>query len=177
MNRSVILYIAMSLDGSIAKSDGDLSFLSLVEKDGEDYGYTAFMESIDTVILGRKTYDKVLSMVAELAYGERDVYVLTRTPRPDSGKIKFYSGDLAELISNLKKQNGKKIFCDGGAETVSQFLQNELFDELVISIIPVLLGDGIKLFGKSFPEQNLKLTGYKTYEKGLVQLHYILIRN
>jgi len=177
MNRSVILYIAMSLDGYIAKPDGDIGFLSLVEKEGEDYGYFAFMDTVDTVILGRKTYDKVLSMVAELAYRERDVYVLTRTPRPDSGKIKFYSGDLAELITNLKKQSGKSIFCDGGAETVSQFLQNELFDELVISIIPILLGDGIKLFGKSLPEQKLKLTGCKTYEKGLVQLHYILIRN
>ena len=177
MNRKIILYIAMSLDGFIAKSDGDISFLSQVEKEGEDYGYFAFMESIDTVILGRKTYEKVLSMVDELAYGERDVYVLTHTPRPDSGKIKFYSGDLAELITNLKKQGGKNIFCDGGAETVSKFLQNKLFDELIISIIPVLLGDGIKLFGKSFSEQKLKLTGCKTYEKGLVQLHYILIRN
>ena len=173
MNRKVILYIAMSLDGFIAKPDGDISFLSLVEKEGEDYGYFAFMDTVDTVILSRKTYDKVLSMVDELAYGERDVYVLTRTPRPDSGKIKFYSGDLAELITNLKKQGGKNIFCDGGAETVSKFLQNKLFDELIISIIPVLLGDGIRLFGHNFPEQYLKLTGCKTYEKGLVQLHYI----
>ena len=175
--RKIILYIATSVDGFIAKPDGDISFLSLVEKEGEDYGYFAFMDTVDTVILSRKTYDKVLSMVDELAYGERDIYVLTRTPRPDSGKIKFYSGDLAELITNLKKQGGKNIFCDGGAETVSQFLQKELFDELVISIIPVLLGDGIKLFGKSFSEQKLKLTGCKTYEKGLAQLHYILIRN
>ena len=177
MNRKLCLFIAMSLDGFIAKPDGDIGFLSLVEKEGEDYGYFAFMDTVDTVILGRKTYDKVLSMVAELAYGERDVYILTRTPRPDSGKIKFYSGDLAELITNLKKQSGKSIFCDGGAETVSQFLQKELFDELVISIIPVLLGDGIKLFGKSLPEQKLQLISSKSFEKGLVQLHFILIRN
>jgi len=173
MNRKVILYIAMSLDGFIAKSDGDISFLSLVEKEGEDYGYFDFLDTVDTVILGRKTYDKVLSMVDELAYGERDVYVLTRTPRPDSGRIKFYSGDLAELIENLQKQSGKNIFCDGGAETVSQFQQNNLFDELIISIIPILLGDGIKLFGKSLQEQRLQLVSSKSFDKGLVQLHYL----
>ena len=173
MNRKLCLFIAMSLDGFIAKPDGNISFLSMVEKEGEDYGYTAFMEGIDTVILGRKTYDKVSSMVPEWEYGNRDVYVLTRTPRPDSGKKKFYFGDLNELITTLKSRNGKNIFCDGGAETVSLFLQDELFDELIISIIPVLLGDGIKLFGNNSQEQKLHLVSSKAFEKGLVQLHYM----
>ena len=173
MNRKVILYIAMSLDGYIAKPDGDISFLSVVEKEGEDYGYSAFTETIDTVILGRKTYDKVLSMGFTAPYGERNVYVLSRNPYPATDKITFYSGSLSELVSSLKSQSGKHIYCDGGAETVHQFLQNDLFDELIISIIPVLLGDGIRLFGKSFPEQKLQLVSSKSFEKGLVQLHYM----
>lgn len=177
MNRKVILYIAMSLDGFIAKSDDNLDFLSMVEKEGEDYGYAAFMESVDTVILGRKTYDKILSMMPELAYGDRDVYIYTRTPRSDSGKIRFYTGNLAKLISDLSCKEGKHIFCDGGAETIAVFLKNDLFDELIISIIPVLLGEGIRLFGKPFQEQKLKLTECKAFEKGLVQLHYMRIRD
>jgi len=177
MNRKVILYIAMSLDGFIAKSDGDISFLSQVEMGGEDYGYTAFMESIDTVILGRKTYDKVLSMSAELAYGERDVYVLTYSTKPDTGTIHYYSGSLTDLIFRLKKQDRKNIFCDGGAKAVHAFLRDDLFDELIISIIPILLGDGIRLFSENLPEQKLQLVSVKSFEKGLVQLHYIRVRD
>lgn len=176
-NRNVILYIAMSLDGFIAKSDGDISFLSQVEQEGEDYGYSVFTETVDTVILGRKTYDKVLSMGFEAPYGEREVYVLTRSHKPDSGTIHFYSGNLPELIFRLKNLEGKHIYCDGGAETVHQFLENDLFDELIISIIPVLLGDGIRLFGQSFPEQKLQLVSSKSFKKGLVQLHYIRARD
>ena len=176
-NRKVILYIAMSLDGFIAKHDGDISFLSQVEQEGEDYGYSVFTETVDTVILGQKTYDKVLSMGFEVPYGERDVYVLTRSPKPDSGTIHYYSGSLTDLILRLKKQEGKHIYCDGGAETVYQFLQNDLFEELIISIIPVLLGDGIRLFGQSFPEQKLQLVSSKSFKKGLMQLHYMRARD
>jgi len=174
-NRKVILYIAMSLDGYIAKSDGDISFLSQVEQKGEDYGYSAFTERVDTIILGRKTYDKILSMGFDAYYGDRSVFVLTRSPHSATDKITFYSGNLPELISSLKGQTGKHIYCDGGAETVNLFLLENLFDELIISIIPVLLGDGIRLFGKNFPEQKLQLVSSKSFEKGLVQLHYIRI--
>lgn len=172
-NRKVILFIAMSLDGFIAKADGDISFLSSVEQPDEDYGYTKFMESVDTVILGRKTYDKVLFMVNELAYGDREVFVLTRNPKPETNKITFYSGSLVDLISNLKSASGGNIFCDGGAETVHRFLQNDLFDEIIVSVIPVLLGDGIRLFKEGFPEKKLQLVQAKSFEKGLVQLHYL----
>lgn len=174
-NRKIILYIAMSLDGFIAKSDGDISFLSQVEKDGEDYGYSSFTETVDTVILGRKTYEKVLSMGFDLPYGERNIYVLTRNPHPATEKITFYSGSLSELIASLKSQTGKHIYCDGGAEIVNLFLQENLLEELIISVIPVLLGDGIRLFGKSFPKQKLQLVNCSSFEKGLVQLHYIRI--
>ena len=171
-NRKVILFIAMSLDGFVAKSDGDIRFLSIVEQEGEDYGYTSFLESVDTVILGRKTYDKVLSTVSELAYGDKNVFVLTRNPQLTTHKITFYSGNLSELISTLKSNEGQNIFCDGGAETVHRFLLNNLFDEIIISIIPVLLGDGIRLFNESFQEKKLQLIQSKSFEKGLVQLHY-----
>lgn len=173
-NRKVILFIAASLDGFIAKADGDISFLSAVEQPGEDYGYANFLESVDTVILGRKTYDKIRSMFGGLAYGERNVFVLTRSPQPANDKVTFYSGSLVDLLSNLKSTNGRNIFCDGGAETVRRFLQEDLFDEIVVSIIPVLLGDGIRLFSEGFPEKKLQFVDAKSFEKGLVQLHYLV---
>jgi dihydrofolate reductase len=176
-NRKLILYIAMSLDGFIAKPDGDISFLSAVEQEGEDYGFSKFMESVDTIILGRKTYDKIQSMGIESPYGTRMIYVLTRSSKPDSGTIRFYSGSLSDLISNLKSLEGKHIYCDGGAETVSRLLQEDLIDEMIISIIPVLLGDGILLFKGGLPEKKLQLISTNSFEKGLVQLHYIRIQD
>ncbi|MFY9150869.1 MAG: dihydrofolate reductase family protein [Prolixibacteraceae bacterium] len=174
--RKVILYIAMSLDGFIAAPDGDISFLSVAENGDEDYGYTRFLESVDTVIIGRKTYDKVHSMGFELPYPENDVYVVTRNSRPDEGKVKFYSGDLKELVDTLKTREGKHIYCDGGAETVHRLLQADLIDEMIISVIPVLLGGGISLFGNQFPEKKLELINTASFEKGLVQLHYRCIK-
>lgn len=172
MTRKLCLFIAMSLDGYIAKPDGDISFLNQVEQEGEDYGYKAYIEMVDTVLLGRKTYDKILSMGVESPYGDRDVYVVTRTPRENSGRTTFYSGDLKELVTTLKSESGKNIYCDGGAEIIAQLLQEKLIDEMTVSIIPILLGDGIRLFGGTFQEQNLKLVKCQGFEKGLVQLHY-----
>ena len=120
--RTLSLFIATSLDGYIAKPNDDLSFLKLVEKEGEDYGYAKFTSTIDTIILGRKTYDWVLREIGASHYdnGERDVYVITRTGRPDVGRTKFYTGDLTELVRQLKSENGKNIYCDGGAEIVNE---------------------------------------------------------
>jgi dihydrofolate reductase len=172
--RKVILFIAMSLDGFIAKPDGDISFLSQVEQEGEDYGYSAFIESVDTIILGRKTYDKIRSMGIERPYGDRKVFVLSRNPHPKTDNITFYSGSLTDLIFKLKSQTGKHIYCDGGAETIHQLLHYNLIDEMIVSIIPVLLGDGIRLFGSAFQELKLQLVKSTAFEKGLVQLHYFI---
>lgn len=167
------MFIAMSLDGYIAKPDGDISFLSPVEQEGEDYGYSTFIDTIDTVILGRKTYDKVQSMGVESPYGDRQILVLTRNPQLVTTNTSYYSGGLSELISSLRSQPGKHIYCDGGAETIAQLLQKNLVDEMIVSIVPILLGNGIRLFGASFPEQKLRLIDSRSFEKGLVQLHYV----
>ena len=172
--RTITLYIAASLDGYIAKPNDDLSFLKLVEKEGEDYGYAEFTSTIDTIILGRKTYDWVLREIGTSHYdnGERSVYVITRTERPDVGKTKFYTGNLTELVHQLKSENGKNIYCDGGAEIVNELLKNDLIDEFIISVIPVLVGNGTRLFKDGRPEQQLELVDTKTFDTGLTQLHY-----
>ncbi|WP_449397830.1 dihydrofolate reductase family protein [Chryseobacterium wanjuense] len=172
--RKISLFIAMSLDGYIAKPNDDLSFLKLVEKEGEDYGYSEFTSQIDTIIIGRKTYDYVVDEIGASHYdnGQRDVYVITRTERPQVGRTIFYTGSLTELINHLKSKNGKNIYCDGGAEIINELLKHNLIDEFIISVIPVLLGNGIRLFNDGRPEQILEFITAKTFETGLIQLHY-----
>ncbi len=171
--RKVILYIAMSLDGYIAKLNDDISFLSMVEQEGEDYGYSAFTATVDAVILGRRTYDKVLSMGIDFPHADKDTYVITRTCQATVGSVKFYTGSIPNLVALLKSKPGKNIFVDGGALVANELLRYNLIDELYISIIPTLLGDGISLFKSGRPETQLKLVSAKSFDKGLVQLHYI----
>ena len=172
--RKLSLFIATSLDGYIAKPNDDLSFLKSVEKEGEDYGYAEFTANIDTIILGRKTYDYVLKQIGSSHYdnGKRNVFVITRTEKPSIGTTTFYTGNLTELIQRLKSESGKNIYCDGGAEIINELLKNDLIDEFIISIIPILVGDGIRLFKDGRPEQQLELLNTKTFDTGLTQLHY-----
>jgi dihydrofolate reductase len=172
--RKISLFIAMSLDGYIAQPNDDLSFLKLVEKEGEDYGYAEFTSTIDTLIIGRRTYDYVLKNVGSSHYdnGQRDVYVITRTERQNVGRTTFYTGNLTELVKRLKSENGKNIYCDGGAEVINELLKHDLIDEFIISVIPVLLGNGTRLFKDGRPEQTLEFIEVKTFETGLTQLHY-----
>jgi dihydrofolate reductase len=172
--RKIALFIAMSLDGYIAKPNDDLGFLKLVEKEGEDYGYAAFTGTIDTVIIGRRTYDYVLKEIGPSFYdnGKRDVYVITRTQRPPVGRTIFYTGNLTDLIEKLKSGKGKNIYCDGGAEVINELLRHDAIDEFIISVVPILLGDGTRLFKDGRPEQLLEFIKAKTFDTGLAQLHY-----
>lgn len=177
MAGKVILYIATSLDGYIAQPNDDLRFLSMVEQEGQDYGYAEFIKTVDAVIMGRRTYDKVMSMGFGFPHANKDTYIITRTPKPNIGSVKFYTGDLKSLIHKLKSENGKNIFCDGGAEIVNELLKDNLIDEFIISVIPILVGNGTRLFKDGRPEQKLELISIKTFDTGLAQLHYKLRMN
>ena len=172
--RKLSLFIATSLDGYIAKPNDDLSFLQVVEKEGEDYGYAAFTATIDTIIIGRRTYDYVVKQIGSAHYdnGERKVFVITKTARPTTGNTTFYTGNLQALIQRLKSEPGKNIYCDGGAEIINELLEHDLVDEMTISIVPVLVGNGTRLFRDGRPEQTLELLNAKTFDTGLTQLHY-----
>ncbi len=173
-NKKVILYIAMSLDGYIAKSDDDISWLSIVEQGNEDYGYQAFVNSIDTVLMGRKTYEKVLTFGIEFPHKGRKCYIITNSLQGKNDDVEFYGGDLVTLINNIKLQSvtDKNIFVDGGAKLANKMIQLNLIDEFVISIIPIFLGDGIRLFNTGIPEQQLNLVKSESFPSGLVQLTY-----
>ncbi len=174
MSRKLILYIAMSLDGFIAKKDDNLDFLSLVEKPNEDYGYAEFTNTIDTVIWGRKTFDKVKSFGLDIPHADKKVYVISKSKQGIDGHVE-YSNDVVDLVKKLKSEEGKDIYCDGGAEIVTLLLNSALFDRIIISVIPHILGDGIRLFKENNLEQKLSLKKSVSYPSGLVQLCYDVV--
>ena len=161
----------MSLDGYIAKKDDNIDFLSLVETPKEDYGYADFLQNIDTVIWGRKTFDKVLSFGNGVPHKDKKVFVISAT-RKGKEEHAEYSGNVVDLVKALKKQKGKDIYCDGGAEIVYELLNHRLIDRIIVSIIPHLLGSGIRLFKEIDSEQQVKLKRSISYPSGLVQLWY-----
>jgi len=173
-NRKVVLYISMSLDGYIATKDDDLSWLSIVEKEGLDYGYGEMMERTDTYIVGKKTYDVVLGLTGGDFPQTKmfNCYIITRQEIESKEGITFYNGDLKNLIAKLKSEDGKDIYCDGGSQIVKLLMDKDLIDEYIISVIPISLGDGIRLFQGGTPKHNLELIKSESFETGLVQVHY-----
>jgi dihydrofolate reductase len=178
-NRKVLLYICMSLDGFIATKDDGLDWLSVVEKEGEDYGYHKTHDNTDTYIVGRKTYDTVLKLTGGDFPPSKQYkcYVITRQNKADEDGITFYNGDVQALIAQLKNEEGKNIYCDGGAQIVKILMDKNLIDEYIISIIPIILGDGKRLFAGETPMINLKAVSSQQYDTGLVQLRYVVLNN
>lgn len=174
-NRKLILYISMSLDGFIATKDDDLSWLSIVESEGEDYGYEDFNQTVDTYVVGRRTYETVLSLTGGVfpAADRHKCYVITRQDLENKNGVEFYNGDLESLITTLKKEPGKDIYCDGGGEIVKLLMEKNLIDEYIISVIPIVLGDGKRLFAGGIDSIYLKALPPRYFDSGLVQLHYI----
>lgn len=169
--RTVTLYIAMSLDGYIAGPDDDISFLDAMDEGGEDYGYPEFIKEIDTVIWGRRTFDKVLSFGGDIPYKDKQVYVISRSRSGSHEHVQYHSDPVA-LVRYLKGQEGNGIYCDGGAEIVAELVQHDLIDRFIISVIPHMVGGGIRLFKEGLPNQSLRFVKSEAYMTGLVQLQY-----
>ncbi len=174
MQRKLVVYIAMSVDGYIAKEDGNIDFLSKVELPGEDYGYAEFQQGVDTLIWGRKTFDKVLTFGIGIPHADKQVYVVSRTLTGTREHVQFHP-DVVALVQELKSSEGKDIYCDGGGEIVLALLQAKLVDRLIVSVIPHLLGNGVRLFGDGRPEQSLQYKRSISYPTGLVQLWYDVV--
>jgi dihydrofolate reductase len=174
MEKKVVLFIATSLDGYIAKEDGDLDWLSMVDDPPQDYGYSSFTDTVDTVIMGRKSYEKVLSFGIDFPHKNKRCYVLSKTRQGSDENVTFFSGNLMELVSELKQAGGKNIYLDGGSQIVFEFLKYNLVDEAIISVVPILLGAGIPLFKNSNTPRPLKLIKSTSFKSGLGQLHYSL---
>jgi dihydrofolate reductase len=164
------VFIAASLDGFIARRDGGIDWLSIVETPGEDYGYAKFFAGVDALILGRRTYDTVLGFPA-WPYGDKRCVVLTHNPPPSRHGERFHTGPPAPLLTALHADGVRRVYVDGGA-VIQLFLREGLIDDITLSIIPVVLGDGIPLFAGGGPGRRLRLAGSQAFPSGLVQLTY-----
>jgi len=171
-SRKVILYIATSLDGYIAREDGGIDWLQGDGSDPQgDLGYLKFYETIDTVIMGKTTYDQVLTF-GEYPYKGIKNYVFTSESRDNRDDVIFINENVKELIDKLKRETGKSIWVIGGAGILDYFMKENLIDEYIISIIPTILGKGISLFKGNNPEINLQLKHSKNIN-GIVEVHYV----
>ena len=164
------VFIATTLDGFIARTDGRIDWLSIVERPGEDYGYARFFDSVDTVVVGRKTYATVLGFGAWLYAGKRCV-VMTHTLGPSRHGEEFYEGAPEQLVDRLTLEGAKRIYVDGGA-VIQQFLSAGLVTDVVVSIVPILLGEGVRLFGETARDVGLEFVEARSFASGLVQLEY-----
>jgi dihydrofolate reductase len=165
------VFIAASLDGFIARRDGGIDWLSIVETPGEDYGYARFFDGVGALILGRGTYDKVLGFPA-WPYGDKPCVVFTHRPPPAArNRERFHAGAPGPLLAELHEAGIRRVYVDGGA-LIRAFLREDLIDDITLSIVPVMLGDGIPLFGDGVPERRLRLAGSQAFASGLVQLRY-----
>jgi dihydrofolate reductase len=164
------VFIATSLDGYIARSDGTFDFLSIVERPDEDYGFAEFFASVDALVIGRNTYETALAF-PEWPYAGKRCIVLTHRETPSVHGEQFFAGEPAALVDTLGLSGAQRLYVDGGA-VIRQFLADGLIDDLTLSIVPMLLGQGVPLFGPEVPEQLLVLKTSKSYESGLVQLCY-----
>src|SRR5262245_35886079 len=163
------VFIATSLDGFIARANGRIDWLSLVNRPGEDYGYQKFHDSVDVMIVGRNTYETVLGFGAWPYAGKRCV-VLTHRPLAARHGEEAYEGPLGALVDRLGVEGVRRVYVDGG-EVIRQFLAAGLVDDLTLSVVPVLLGDGVPLF-RGGSERWLRLVGSRGFASGLVQLEY-----
>jgi dihydrofolate reductase/RimJ/RimL family protein N-acetyltransferase len=164
------IYIAASLDGFIARSDGDIDWLKSVARPGEDYGYRRFIDTVDTVVIGRKTYELVLGF-AEWPYAGKRVVVVTHRPAEAQYDEHFYAGPPEGLVRRLAFEGRQHAYIDGVA-VIQQFLAAGLVQRATLSVIPLLLGDGVRLFGSVTRDVPLKLLRTQSFESGLVQLEY-----
>jgi dihydrofolate reductase len=170
---AVILYIATSLDGYIARADGSFDWLATVDSQETDYGYAEFYAGIDAIAMGSRTYEQVLGGFDEWPYADKRVFVFThRVLEAITPNVTFTAQSPAEFVSGLDSAGVRTLWLEGGGELVASFLEHRLIDEYILSIVPIMLGDGIPLFKSPLPEHRLELLESTDYATGLVQLHY-----
>lgn len=171
------VFVGVSLDGFIARPNGDLDWL-MGEGGGDstEYGYNEFIAGIDTIVMGRRTFEKVLTF-DKWYYGNKHVAVLSNHPldlslvRDHGGIVELMGGSPAEIVSKLAVSGARRLYIDGGI-TIQQFLRAGLIHRLIISRLPVLIGEGIPLFGALPHDIRLNHIATRTYPGGMVQSEY-----
>lgn len=173
--KKIILYIAASLDQRIAEADGGLEWLTgFPNPDKTDYGYKDLLASVDTVIIGDRTYREILNMDVIWPYPEQMAYVVSRNNWEVTENIRSITDNIIETISELRNKEGKDIWLVGGGELISALLTAKLIDEIQICYFPVILGEGISLFPNNTKGSTWKYIGSTTHKSGVVKVDYMI---
>ncbi|OGR78156.1 MAG: hypothetical protein A2X32_02005 [Elusimicrobia bacterium GWC2_64_44] len=166
----VCVFVGASLDGYIADGNNGLAWLDGVNASGEDYGYDAFLASVDAVLLGRNTYE-LTRKFPDWPYKDRKVYVLTHRPLEPVKQERAVSGELRPILEDLAGEGARRVYLDGG-RAIQAGLKAGLVTGLTVSVVPVLLGGGVPLFGAFGRTLALKNTAARRFNSGLVRLDY-----
>jgi dihydrofolate reductase len=173
LKRKIIVNIATSADGYVARTDGNLDWLTKRPAPKDFYGLPKFSRSIDAKILGRKTFEVSLKLGASFS-AENVHYVFSRRPPPASvpAGVQFVTESITAFAERLRKQPGKNIWMMGGGEIIGAFLDEDAIDEFIISVVPTFIGEGIPLIAPRHREVPLRLLSSQEFPDGVVQLHY-----
>ena len=173
MPRKIIVYIATSADGFIARPDGDFAWLNRPAVKG-NYGMAKFYRKVDTVIMGRKTYEIGVKMGQHGYPGMKNYVFSKKAPKNPPPDIEFVNEDLTAFAKRIRRGRGKHIWLVGGSEIIASFLDKNLVDEFIIHVIPLFIGEGIPLVQPKYRDVPLKLVKTRAYPDGVVRLHYSL---
>ena len=169
------LYIATSLDAKIARKDGSLDWLYALPNPGQiDYGYGQFLHSIGTTIMGRNTYNEIIGFGVDWPYVGLTSYVVTTNKdfEPTTPKTFYTTHNLTDFVNELKSKTEKDIWLIGGGKLIASFLERDLLDRMILTLIPTTIGEGIALFPEIRKEINWTLTNVQQFETGVVNLTY-----
>ncbi len=170
--RNTILYIASSLDGYIARKNGDVDWLQA----DDTFDFAPFQNSVDTVIMGYGTYQKSLTFEGDV-FGGKKYYVFTDQHRDsDDPRVSFISADPGSFVKQLRGNPGKDIWLMGGGILNAAFLKARAIDSLYLFYLPLLLGEGIPLFNGKYPQTQLNLVQHQSYPSGMVELQYKVLQ-
>ena len=172
-HRKVIVHIAASADGYIARADGDIEWLTSRPAPKGFYGMNAFMKTIDTLVMGRSTYEAGLRLGGTFD-PRRPTFVFSRGAPPADvpAGVEFVRGAIGPFVERLRERPGKDIWLMGGGELIASFLDARAIDQFVVSVVPVFIGDGIPLIARRPRLARLELQSVERFDDGLVQLHY-----
>lgn len=170
--RKFLVYVATSADGFLARTDGSVDWLDRPQLKGS-YGMGAFYRSIDTCIMGRKTYEHAVTFGMAAGYSGKKNYVFSRTlEKAASPKVFVIQEDVAAFAERLRAENGSHIWLVGGAELIASFLEAAAVDEFILNVIPYMIGEGIPLISPRHRDLPLRLLASRTFADGVVSLRY-----
>lgn len=172
MAPSVSLYISSTLDGYIARADGAIDWLTHIDENDTDYGYAEFYDSIDGLLMGSNTFEMIQTL-GPWPYPEKPTFIFSnRTLKASSTNVYSVSGDPEHIIYSEEFSQFNRLWLVGGSALIGSCLQKGLIDEYVLTMLPVVLGQGLRLFATPVPEQWLTLVSCTQYERGVLQMRY-----